>query len=169
MGTFSNMDERIEKMNQVAQHGNIVAFFILIREDVKLLEDINQLPFVDTPLHIAASAGHIPMAMELMRLMPSFAWKPNTDGFSPIHLDLLNGQTQMVLRLLKVDGDLVHVQGREGMTPLHYAATTDIHLELLDEFLKVCPQSIKDVTIQNENALHIALKYDKLEAFLHLV
>ncbi|XP_030974785.1 ankyrin repeat-containing protein BDA1-like [Quercus lobata] len=109
------------------------------------------------------------MAMELMRLIPSFSWKPNPDGFSPIHLDLLNGQTQMVLWLLKIDGDLEHVQGREGMTPLHYAATTDIHLELLDEFLKVCPQSIKDVTIQNENALHIALKYDKLEAFLHLV
>uniref|UniRef100_A0A7N2QX56 PGG domain-containing protein n=1 Tax=Quercus lobata TaxID=97700 RepID=A0A7N2QX56_QUELO len=137
--------------------------------DVKLLEDIDQLPFVDTPLDIAASAGHIPMAMELMRLIPSFSWKPNPDGFSPIHLDLLNGQTQMVLWLLKIDGDLEHVQGREGMTPLHYAATTDIHLELLDEFLKVCPQSIKDVTIQNENALHIALKYDKLEAFLHLV
>ena len=75
----------------------------------------------------------------------------------------------MVLQLLKVDGDLVQVQGREGMTPLHYAATTDIHLELLDEFLKGCPRSIKDVTIQNENALHIALKYDQLEAFLHLV
>ena len=143
MGTFSNMDERIEKMNQVAQHGNIVAFFILTREDVKLLEDINQLPFVDTPLHIAASAGHIPMAMELMRLMPSFAWKPNTDGFSPIHLDLLNGQTQMVLRLLKVDGDLVHVQGREGMTPLHYAATKTFTLNYWTNFSKSVPNLLK--------------------------
>ena len=53
------------------------------------------------------------------------------------------------------------------MTPLHYAAITEDHLDLLDEFLKVCPQSIKDVRIRNENALHIALKYDKLEAFLH--
>ena len=143
MGTFSNMDERIEKMNQVAQHGNIGAFFILIREDVKLLEDINQLPFVDTPLHIAASAGHIPMAMVLMRLMPSFAWKPNTDGFSPIHLDLLNGQTQMVLRLLKVDGDLVHVQGREGMTPLHYAATKTFTLNYWTNFSKSVPNLLK--------------------------
>nr|XP_023894192.1 ankyrin repeat-containing protein BDA1-like [Quercus suber] len=107
--------------------------------------------------------------MELMRLKPSFAWKPNPDGFNPIHLALLNGQTQMVLRLLKVNGNLVRVQGREGMTALHYAAITEDHLDLLDEFLKVCPQSIKDVTIRNENALHIALKYDKLEAFLHLV
>ena len=64
-------------------------------------------------------------------------------------------------------GTLVHVQGREGMTPLHYAAITEDHLDLLDGFLHVCPQSIKDVTIRNENALHIALKYDKLEAFLH--
>ncbi|XP_030974711.1 ankyrin repeat-containing protein BDA1-like [Quercus lobata] len=175
MATFSNMDERIEKMKQVAQHGNIDAFYILIMEDVKLLEDIDQLvttticPFVDTPLHIAASAGHIPLAMELMRLKPSFAWKPNPDGFNPIHLALLNGQTHMVLWLLKVDGNLVRVQGREGMTPLHYAAITEDHLDLLDKFLKIYPKSIKDVTIRNENALHSALKYDKLEAFLHLV
>ena len=147
MATFSDMDERIEKMKQVVQHGNIDAFYILIREDVKLLDDIDQLPFVDTPLHIAASAGYIPLAMKLMRLKPSFAWKPNPDGFSPIHLALLNRKTQMVLRLLKVDGNLVHVQGREGMTPLHYATIIEDHLDLLDEFLKVCPQSIKDVTI----------------------
>ena len=107
------------------------------------MEDIDQLPFVDTPLHIAASAGHIPMAMELMRLMPSFAWKPNTDGFSPIHLDLLNGQTQMVLRLLKVDGDLVHVQGREGMTPLHYAATKTFTLNYWTNFSKSVPNLLK--------------------------
>ena len=163
------MDERVERMKQAAQHGNIDAFYIIIEEDVQLLEYIDKLSFVDTPLHIAASAGYIPLAMELMRLMPSFAWKPNPDGFNPIHLALLNGQTQMVLRLLKVDGNLVRVQGREGMTPLHYAAITEDHLDLLDEFLKVCPQSIKDVRIRNENALHIALKYDKLEPVLHLV
>ena len=87
------MDERIEKMKQVAQHGNIDAFYIIIREDVKLLEDIDQLPFVDTPLHIAASAGDIPLAKKLMRLKPSFTWKPNPEGFSPIHLASLNGQT----------------------------------------------------------------------------
>ena len=111
MATFSNMDERIEKIKQVAQHGNIDAFYILIREDVKLLEDIDQLPFVDTPLHIATFAGYIPLATELMRLKTSFAWKPNPDGFSPIHLALLNGETQIMLWILKVSGNLVRVQG----------------------------------------------------------
>ena len=113
--------ERIAELNRVAQNGNIDGFYsLIIRGDVKILEDISQLPFVDTPLHIAASAGgpqHIHFAMEMMRLKPSFARKLNPNGFSPIHLAVQAGHTQMVLRLLQVDGDLVRVKGKEGRTP----------------------------------------------------
>lgn len=87
------MDERIERLNQIAQQGNIDAFYSLIREDVSLLENMDKLPFVDTPLHKAASAGHTRFAMEMMRLKPSFARKLNPDGFSPMHLALQNDQT----------------------------------------------------------------------------
>ena len=163
------MDERIERLKQVAQHGNIDAFYMLIREDVKLLEAIDELPFVDTPLHIAASIGNIPFSMEMMRLKPSLVSKPNLDGFSPLHLALLNGQIEMVRRLLQVDGDLVRVKGKEGITLLHFAAAIDDHLDLLVEFLSVCPHSIEDVTIRNETALYIALKFNNLEAFKLLV
>uniref|UniRef100_A0A2N9FUB0 Uncharacterized protein n=1 Tax=Fagus sylvatica TaxID=28930 RepID=A0A2N9FUB0_FAGSY len=82
------MDERIERMKQVALQGNIDGFYNLIREDVKLLEHIDELPFVDTPLHIATSAGHITFSTEMMGLKPSFARKLNPDGFSPIHIAL---------------------------------------------------------------------------------
>jgi hypothetical protein len=63
MSAFSRMNERIESVNNVAQHGNIDAFYNLIREDVILLQDIDELPFVNTPLHIAASSGHIPFCL----------------------------------------------------------------------------------------------------------
>ena len=64
--------------------------------------------------------------------------------------------------LLQFDGDLVRVKGRERLTPLHYVvATGDHHLDLLEEFLLVCFDSIANVIVQNETALHIALKYDK--------
>ncbi|KAK9999770.1 hypothetical protein SO802_019373 [Lithocarpus litseifolius] len=169
MSTSSNMDERIERLKQAAQNGSIDAFYIIIEEDVQLLEYIDKLPFVDTPLHIAAYAGHIPFAMELMRLKPSFSRKLNPNGFSPIHLALQNGHGQLVCRLLEVDGELFRVKGREGITPLHYVAATDDHLDQLEKFLDFCPHSIEAVTIRNENALHIALKYDKLEAFRLLV
>ena len=104
-----------------------------------------------------------------MKLKPSFVSKLNPDGHSPIHLALENGHTKMVRQLLHHNADLIRVKGRECMTPLHYAATTDDHLDLLHKFLSVCPDSITDVTARNETALHIALKYNKLEAFKFLM
>ena len=47
------MDERIGGLNQVAQQGNIDDFYNLIKNDVKLLEHIDELPFVDTPLQLS--------------------------------------------------------------------------------------------------------------------
>ena len=164
------MAQRIERLNQVARQGNIDDFYILIQEDVKLLEHIDELPFVDTPLHIAASVGNIPFGLEMLRLKPSFARKPNPNGFSPIHLALQNGQYNMVHWLVNIDNDLVRVKGRGFITPLHYVAETcGDHLNLLAKFLSFCPKSIVDVTIRNETALHIALKHDNLEAFKFLV
>uniref|UniRef100_A0A7N2KLD9 PGG domain-containing protein n=1 Tax=Quercus lobata TaxID=97700 RepID=A0A7N2KLD9_QUELO len=176
MSAYSIIGERIVKLNAVALHGNIAAFYsLIIRENVRILEDIDELPFVDTPLHIAASAGgpqHIQFAMEMMRLKPSFARKLNLNGYSPIHLALQEGHTQMVRRLLQVDGDLVRVKGKEGRTPLHdvaAAAATEQQLALMDKFLSYNPNSIEDATIQNQTALHIALENNNLHAFKRLV
>ena len=148
---------------------NIDEFYNLIGEDVKLLEYIDELPFVSTPLHIAASYGNIQFALEMMSLKRSFARKLDPNGFSPIHRALQNGHIELVRQLLQLDGNLFRVKGREGLTPLHYMAKSDEHLYLLNEFLLVCPDSIIDVTVRNETALHIALKNDKLEAFIIFV
>ncbi|KAM4084524.1 hypothetical protein ACB094_08G138700 [Castanea mollissima] len=176
MSVYSIMGKRIVKLNEIAQLGNIEAFYnLIIWEDVRILEDIDELPFVDTPLHIAASAGspqHIQFAMEMMRLKPSFARKLNLNGYSPIHLALREGHTQMVRRLLQVDGDLVRIKGKKGRTPLHdvaAAAATEQQLDLLFKFLSYCPNSIEDVTTKNQTALHIALENNNLGAFKLLV
>ena len=55
------------------------------------------------------------------------------------------------------------------MTPLHCTAKTNNHLDLFEKFLLVCLDSIIDLMTRNEVALHVALKYDKLEAFKYLV
>ncbi|KAL5551312.1 hypothetical protein UlMin_001488, partial [Ulmus minor] len=141
------------RLNEAALDGNIDALYALIQEDAHLLEHIDKLPFVDTPLHIAASAGQCSFALEIMRLKPSYARKPNQKGFCPIHLALQNRQREMVLRFLDIDKELVRVQGREeGME------------DLLAEFLVACPKSIQELTIRKETALHIAAKSLRIEA-----
>ncbi|KAB9334812.1 hypothetical protein FH972_027026 [Carpinus fangiana] len=153
-----------QSLRDVAQQGSIDALHSLVRGDPYILDTIDQIPFVKTPLHIAASVGHNQFAMEIVRLKPSLARKLNQDSFSPMHIALQNNQTQVVSRLLDVDKDLVRVQGKEGVTPLHYAAQIG-NLHLLTKFRNVCLMCIKDVTIRRETALHIALNNNQLDAF----
>jgi ankyrin repeat protein len=144
------------------------ALYELIQMDAKVLDRMDDISFVETPLHIAASAGHTLFAREIMRLKPSFVRKLDQNGFTPMHLALQSNQTEMVLQLLDADKDLVRVKGKEGVTPLHYVAQIG-NLDLLAKFLEVCPESIGDVTIRKETVLHIALKYNMYEAFQFLL
>ncbi|GMN30948.1 hypothetical protein TIFTF001_003026 [Ficus carica] len=139
--------------------------YTLLREDPYLLDHIDRIPFVDTPLHIAASVGHTRFARETMLLKPSFARKLNQDGLTPLHLAMLKAQTKMVDRLLDANSDLVRVKGRERKTPFHDAAEQG-NVHLLKIFLSSCPSSIQDVTNTSDIALHIAAKNNgvKLDA-----
>ncbi|XP_012453606.1 ankyrin repeat-containing protein BDA1 [Gossypium raimondii] len=151
-----------------AQTGNINVLYELIQKDPYVLERIDHVPFLDTPLHVAASAGHVDFMMEIINLKPSFARKLNQAGFSPMHLALQNNRTQAVLRLLKFDEGLARVKGRGGLTPLHHVAQTG-DVDLLIKFLEVCPEAVEDVTVRDETVFHIAVKNDMYEAFQVLV
>lgn len=146
-----------QRLNGAAQNGDIDALYTLILEDPYILERIDAAPFVDTPLHIAAFAGQTQFALEMMRLKPSFAMKPNPNGFSPMHLALQNKHNNLVLSLVEVDPNLIRIKGRNGITLLHYVAEIG-NLDLLAEFLSLCAASIEDLTNQSETALHIAVK-----------
>ena len=81
-------------------------------------------------------------------------------------MPILNGHNELVHQLLQFDGNLVLVKGKECLTPLHYVvATCDHHLDQLDKFLLICPNSITDVIEQTKNILHIAPKKGPTEGF----
>ncbi|KAI4297052.1 hypothetical protein L6164_036960 [Bauhinia variegata] len=128
-----------------------------IEADPYVLDNIDSTPFVETPLHLAASVMQISFATEIMRLKPSFAQKLNPQGLSPIHLALQNRHYRMVLRFVDINKELIRVKGKDGITPLHMASQAG-EIELLSEFLSICPKSIQDVTNQNQNALHLAVE-----------
>ncbi|KAA8525994.1 hypothetical protein F0562_007906 [Nyssa sinensis] len=153
-----------QKLMEAARAGDISELYRLIRQDPYVLERFDGIPFVDTPLHAAASAGNTPFAIEIARLKPSFGRKLNQDGLSPIHLALECGHDQTVRKLISLDRELICVQGKEGITPLHYV-TERQNLDLLATFLFNCPTSIEKLTNRGETAVHIAVKNQNFGAF----
>ncbi|XP_022748012.1 ankyrin repeat-containing protein BDA1-like [Durio zibethinus] len=153
---------------EAGETGSIESLYEIIHQDAFILERIDQVPFIDTPLHKAASAGHIAFAIEMMTLKPSFFRKLNPDGLSPMHLALRNDRFQWVLMLSKIDKSLLRVKAREGMTPFHYVVEKG-NLNLIKQFLEISPECTIDLTVKGETALHIALKEDRVEALVYIV
>nr|XP_029153253.1 ankyrin repeat-containing protein BDA1 [Arachis hypogaea] len=152
--------------------GETDTIYKVIQQNPRILEVVDAVPFVNTPLHTAAYAGHLEFSIEIMRLKPSFGWKLNEQGFSPIHLALQNNQHNLVRRLVEINKDLVRVKGREGVTPLHFVCQSgddNENITLLIDLLEACPGSIEDVNMKNETALHISLINGNLRAFQILV
>ncbi|XP_023636524.1 ankyrin repeat-containing protein BDA1 isoform X2 [Capsella rubella] len=159
------MDPRLIIATQIR---SIDELYTHIHENPYILEIIDTIPFINTPLHVASASGNLAFAMELMNLKPSFARKLNTYGLSPLHLAIEEGQTQLVLSLVKVDPDLIRLRGREGTTPFHQVVRRG-ETDLMTEFLLACPSCIRDANVYGETALHIAVsndRYEELEVLL---
>ncbi|KAK8973743.1 hypothetical protein V6N11_084439 [Hibiscus sabdariffa] len=148
-------------LKAAAETSNVSQLYELIGRDGNVLRRLDEVEFIETPLHVAAEKGCIGFAMEITSLKPSFARKLNQQGLSPMHLAVLKGHQEMALRLLEVDKDLVRVRGKNGETSLHYLCKVENHHHLLDRFMQACPESIRDATVQNRTALHIAVENNR--------
>ncbi|XP_021293105.1 ankyrin repeat-containing protein BDA1-like [Herrania umbratica] len=153
-----------EQLQIAAENGDVDALYTRLAQDPYLLDRIDRIPIVDTPLHVAARAGKPHFAMEVANLKPSLAWKLNHVGLSPFHLALQNKCTYMVRGLIATDSQLIRVKAKGMITPLHYLAQTD-DADLLAEILSACPSSVEDTTIHCETAVHIAVKNCSIGAF----
>ncbi|KAG2323774.1 hypothetical protein Bca52824_006502 [Brassica carinata] len=120
------------------------------------------MPFVNTPLHIAASSGKTAFALEMLNLKPSFAKKLNTNGCSPLHLAVEKDQQELVSWLLRVDPRLAGVKGREGFTLFHLLVLRG-NVDLVVECLVTSPECIRDASVTGQNALHLAVMNGRFE------
>lgn len=150
------------KLDEVAETGDIQKLYQLIRKDPFILERIDKIPFIDTPLHKSALAGSILFTNEMMRLKPSFARKLNPDGFTPIHLAVQRNHDGLVIDMINIDRELVRVQGTESNTPLHCVAEKG-NVDLVVEFLLACPESILDVNARKQSALYVAVLHNRID------
>ncbi|KAG2259743.1 hypothetical protein Bca52824_079037 [Brassica carinata] len=133
-----------------------------VDENPYILHNINAVPFVNTPLHVAAASGNIPFSTEMLNLKASFATKLNTSGYSPLHLAVQKDHRDFITWLLGIDPELSRVKGREGITPFHLIVVRG-DANLVAECLISSPECIQDVTVNGQNALHLALTNGRYE------
>ncbi|EOY24185.1 Ankyrin repeat family protein [Theobroma cacao] len=139
------MDDRLI---EASQQGDIDVLYELIRVDAHVLRRIDEIMFVDTPLHIAASSGHASFVMEMMTLMPSFAQKLNKSGLSPMHLAMLNGNLEVCHEdALKWKVKIPNRKDDQGKTVLDIAAS---HNQL--EFIKL----LSEINAQNSKGRRLS-------------
>ncbi|KAJ0113253.1 hypothetical protein Patl1_00081 [Pistacia atlantica] len=121
---------------------------------------------MDGRLFEAARTGDVSLLHQLLLENPLI--RADCQLLSPhenlLHIATKAGQLAFVQQLLNQS----QISGREGRTSLHYAAINE-RVEIIDELLTTCGECVKDVTSLGETALHLALKYYKLDAFKHLV
>ncbi|XVF83544.1 hypothetical protein PTKIN_Ptkin16aG0497700 [Pterospermum kingtungense] len=152
-----------ESLRNAARGGNVNDLYTLMHRNGNVLKRIDEVEFIDTPLHIAADAGHIDLAMEIMILKPSFARKLNTQGLSPIHLAVEKKHKELVLNILKTDKDIVRVKGKnaENQTALHIAVRNNKEeaLKILCKMLRktdYCQDVLNQKDRKGKTALQIA-------------
>ncbi|PIM99157.1 26S proteasome regulatory complex, subunit PSMD10 [Handroanthus impetiginosus] len=155
----------MEMMNNYARTGDITALYTSIESNPHLLQDMDKIQFIHTPLHEAAAFGQTGFALEILNLMPSFGKKLNPKGLSPLHVALEHKRITTARSLVRMDKQLVRVKGKQGFTPLHLAAKfanadNDDELEMLSDFLLECPESINDLNNRFQTALHVSLEYN---------
>lgn len=157
-----------QRLLEAAKVGRTDELYEIVGTNPHVLEHIDETPFIDTPLHIAARYGHTHFASEVINLQRSFTSKLNPVGLSPMHLALQNGHIGIVYRSSETNPELVCVKGRNGFTLLHYAVQLE-ELSIMGKFLSVCPDAINDRTIAGETTLHIAKKSKKENALKYLM
>ncbi|XP_031092801.1 ankyrin repeat-containing protein BDA1-like [Ipomoea triloba] len=157
-------------LTTAAKENEVTALYKSIQDDPEILNKINDIPFVDTPLHVAAANGNTLFAVETMAIMPSFCKKLNGEALSPLHVALQNGRLETARHMVKLDSGLVRVGGRGKMTPMHYLVSVTKNgdaekLEVLIDFLTACPEAVKDVTVECKTPMHVAIDSRSFEAF----
>ncbi|KAH7691507.1 26S proteasome regulatory complex subunit PSMD10 protein [Dioscorea alata] len=156
------MDPRLE---EACHTGNLSMFHSLLQEDKLLLHRFSSsiTASIDNPLHIAASLGHTDLANEIVIKNPDLVSDLNPRGLSAMHLASAHGHLEIVKLLIsKVGSHLCFLKDKDGRLAIHIAAMKG-RFDILEELIKICPESARALTYQHESILHIAVQFNSFE------
>ncbi|XP_054779175.1 ankyrin repeat-containing protein BDA1-like [Prosopis cineraria] len=161
-------EDKLRVLYEASYKGCVPTLNSLLQEDPGMLQKISsQTIFMETPLHISASHGHLEFIKTLLSHKPALALERNSSGATPLHLASAEGHNDIVKQLLKACEKACLVCDQEGRFPLHYAVIRgrrDVALKLLKEK----PESLK-ILDRGKTILHLCVTYNQLDILKDLV
>ncbi|KAK4435196.1 hypothetical protein Salat_0682900 [Sesamum alatum] len=165
------------KLLEAGRFGNLQALYDAVGEDNSILQKLHSCGRLETPLHRASVFGQAEFVREYMRLSSISAHQLsqlNQDGYSLLHLASANGHLEIVQCLLEFGKQNSFVEALcmkteiDGRTALHCAVVGG-KVDVIDVLFVLCPQAAKEVTLQQETVLHLAVKHYQHKALEFLI
>ncbi|KAI3447182.1 hypothetical protein Pfo_003847 [Paulownia fortunei] len=151
------------RISEAALQGNVTSLVQILEEDPLILDKIIVSCISETPLHTAATLGHLNFVKELLSRKPELAAELDSRGCSPLHLAAAKGHADIVKELLSAGGEVGMVRNTDGRTSLHVAAVKG-RTEVLAELVRVMPELTRVLTDRGETGLHLCVKWNRVEA-----
>ncbi|PIN08544.1 hypothetical protein CDL12_18882 [Handroanthus impetiginosus] len=139
------VEGRMEMMNKYARTGDIPGLYSSIKNDPQLLKDMDEIQYINTPLHEAAAFGQTCFALEILNLTPSFESilaLEDVDGNTALHTAVQyqrRKEVKVLVKLVKLNPRNVSLK-----TPLdiadEYSETADILIHAGARKAKQLPQ-----------------------------
>ncbi|EPS61029.1 hypothetical protein M569_13769, partial [Genlisea aurea] len=117
----------------------------------------------DSPLHLAARAGNLGKAREIIQKIGSsenavkeLMSKQNHEGETPLYVAADNGHISVVAEFLKhSDAETCAIPANNGFDPFHVAAKQG-HIEVVKQMLQSFPTLVMTTDATNSTVLHTA-------------
>ncbi|XP_052181911.1 ankyrin repeat-containing protein ITN1-like [Diospyros lotus] len=152
MGERQGEKKMEQRLVEAAIQGKTASLKQILGEDPLILRRVKMVCFVYTPLHVAASEGHLEFVRELLDNKKALARVLDNRRWSALHLAAANGHDKIVEVLVEANANMCLTLDGDGRNPL----------QLIHELLKAIDGG--DNTI-----LHLAVKTKKFEVVMLLL
>lgn len=169
LGNFMQapLASKVTRLFDAAREGDVPALLNLLEEDPVILDRCitqNSGCILQSPIHVAASAGHYDFTAEILNRKPELAGElDQSKGSSPLHMASAKGHLKIVETLLKVEPNMCFARNRDGLNPVHVAATNG-QIQVINALLQSKPEAARDRTNHGETVLHLCVKHNQAEA-----
>ncbi|KAI9119838.1 hypothetical protein K1719_009227 [Acacia pycnantha] len=161
-------EDKMRVIYEASYKGCVSTLNSLLQEEPGLLYKISsQTIFIETPLHISASHGHLDFTKTLLSHKPELSLERNSSQSTPLHLASAEGHIHIVKQLLEAREEACLVRDQEGRIPLHYAVIRG-RTEVAGELFKAKPESLSFLD-NGYTVFHLCVIYNHLETLKGLV